>query len=728
MNEDRLRQHLADKAAAVDATPGDPANLEAHSANPLLVMGAGLALVAVLGAGLAWLLPEPDDTDAAADTSQTTVALSVEEGSSSPTPSAMAAPGTGSDLPALTAGDGPVLSWQSGRIADGVFVNGIIPYGDGFVAWGQESPIEADASPPMQLWRSSDGLEWTALDATGLDVAGNFWVASMVAAGQRLVAVAVAYDPPPASDADRYYLPANERTFLLTSVDGVSWESTELATQPSGPSGNPGAYWSSGQPLLATRGDLVVLLTTQVLSFDPYIVVADQLGEEVGDIGGLSYGPDSIEVLGGVDGNEVIATFTPEELGIDPSYLANGGGPIDTRAAAYVSTDGGVTFKSRDTSGLANIGYPYGIVSTADEFIVAGERVHQGDPQGEPLGDQATWRSADGVSWTEGEPLVSGWLNGMDGFGSLIVGAGDNLVVSFDSGVTFKRVEGLAFDPVADVQFSIHQAETGAFGTLATGAAWQPGPPPPPLEVEVDGLIYREVYDVGTFDANSGPTVTITDAATGEVVFSKDNFWQPEYVSFDTAGDAITFLSPETGEPIITVDGTDIGLEYAGPSRNAQPITFEKDGMTFTAEFGDMGLGRVVITDTSGEVLFDQDNVFTPSYVRQDADGYTILDPDTGEPIMRLDNTILSDAYATQTIDTGSLEESVLWFSTDGASWSRQSVTEAFGVAGWTQATAVGRDRVVITFQPNAGFSPRPTEQAEVYVAPPTQVWVGTLP
>jgi hypothetical protein len=732
VNEDRLRRHLADKAAGVDAKPGDPANLKARSANPLLVMGAGLALVALFGAGLAWLLPAGDETNAAAETTvaaettETTLGVMLEQSSTAAT-IAVATPGIASDLPPLTAGDGPTLNWQSGQLPEGVWVSGIIPYGDGFLAWGQESQFEADSPPPMQLWRSGDGLEWTSLEATGLDAASEFWVSSMVAAGQRLLAVGIAYDTPPTqSAAHSYYPPTGERNILLTSADGTSWDSTELAVQPSGPTGNAGEYWSSGQPLLATRGDLVVVLTTQALTFDPYIVVADKLGEDARDIGGMSYGPDSIEVLGGVDGNEVIATFTPEELGIDPSYLANGGGgPRETRSAAYISTDGGVTFNAATTSGLDDLGYANGIVTTADGFVISGEQQTTGDQY--PTGP-AAWRSVDGVGWTKTQPFSSGWLTDLDGYGDLVVGAGENLVVSFDGGATFNRVEGPAFDPVADLEFSVDQVKAGPFGALATGSAWAPGPPPPPLEVEVDGLIYREVYAVSTSNYSVGPTVTITDAASGEVVFSRDDFWKPDHITYDLSGESITFNSPETGEPIVTVDWNEV--RPSGPLDNTGTATVERDGLTVTIEFGDVGPGRVVITDTaSGEVLFDQDNVFTPSYIQQDTDGYTILDPDTGEPIMRLDYTMLNEAYSTQTVDTGSQEPGVvLWFSADGEAWSRQSMTEAFGVAGWAQAVAVGADRVVVSIQPNDQFAPRTEEEAIAYVPPPTQVWVGTLP
>lgn len=129
--------------------------------------------------------------------------------------------------------------------------------------------------------------------------------------------------------------------------------------------------------------------------------------------------------------------------------------------------------------------------------------------------------------------------------------------------------------------------------------------------MEVDGLIYRETYNVGTFNFRVGPTVTITDAATGEVLFSKENFWQPEHISYDEkAGDTVTFNSPETGEPILTVDWSEFGLGDVGPLGNGESASIEKDGLQLTAELGDRGIDRVVITEiASGDVLFDVEDV-----------------------------------------------------------------------------------------------------------------------
>jgi hypothetical protein len=723
VNEDRLRQHLADKAAGVDATPGDPASLKTHAANPLLVMGAGLALVTLLGAGLAWLLPAADG-EIAVDTTETTLALA--QGSADEATSSLRPVGGGSDLPAITAGDGPTLTWQGGQFTEGVWISGIIAYGDGYLAWGQETAdqldYEAGERPSFRLWRSSDGLEWSDIEAQGFGVEGDFWINSMLATDERLVAVGVAFDPPQGLEdgADSHFRPGTERTILMTSADGVSWETTEFTAQQSGPTANPGEHWSSGEPMLAARGDVVVLLSTSRLDFDPYLIIEERLAAEGLEIGGMSWGPDEIEVFG-FEGDEVIATFTPEELGVDPEVLEHGGGPLETRSNAYISVDGGVTFTEHATSGLDEVGYLNGIVTTTDGFVVSGEQILDSGYVG---GAQATWRSADGVAWTRGDPLADGWFSGLASYGDFIVGAGDNLIVSFDAGATFNRVEGPAFDPVADLQFNVELAKTGPFGTIATGSGWQPGPPPPPLEVEVDGLIYREVY--GDDPDEAGPLVTVTDAATGEVVFSKHSFWQPEHITYGADGDEfLTFNSPETGEPLMRVSWQELEQNPFG----SDATTIERDGLTFTIDFGDEDerVPHVVIVDSaSGEVLFDVENVFTPSYIEQDDTGYTILDLDTGEPVMRIDYEDLERSYADAEFYTE--PEMAMWFSPDGRAWSRQSMTEAFGDSGWTQAMAVGIDRVIVTFQPYDQFGPLTEEEAQSYVPPPTQVWVGTLP
>jgi hypothetical protein len=264
----------------------------------------------------------------------------------------------------------------------------------------------------------------------------------------------------------------------------------------------------------------------------------------------------------------------------------------------------------------------------------------------------------------------------------------------------------------------MEQASVGPFGIVAAGSAYGEGPPPPDLVLEKDGLIYRETYD-----ENFEQTVTVTDAATGEVLLEVDNYFSPEWIVEND--ESFTLLDPETGEEIMTISYLDLDLGH--DLLGGEIVTVEVDGLIYTEDWAN---DHITVTDAaSGEVVVDIPHARQPLHLRQEDDGFTLLDPVTGDELITILYVEMEAAYEKQYAQEDYVQERVmaLWYSQDGSAWSRQDQRAAFGDFGYMSGLVSGEDRVVAIFMPEPDSYPQTEDEELAYIAPPSQVWVGTL-
>jgi hypothetical protein len=175
------------------------------------------------------------------------------------------------------------------------------------------------------------------------------------------------------------------------------------------------------------------------------------------------------------------------------------------------------------------------------------------------------------------------------------------------------------------------------------------------------------------------------DLATGEIVLEIEpsGYGEPEGLRFDDEGSYV-FYHPQTDEVLLTVPWEEI------------------------------------------DEILD----LSPPYLRRDGDGTLYLDPETGQEIILVPmdefERVMNEAYSS-TEALNPEPQTALLFSPDGATWSLQPTTAAFGEAGWIEAMAVGDDVIVAVFRPHGDGYPQTEAEAELYRPPPAQWWLGEL-
>ena len=713
--KDEIRHHLSSKAEAMQVeVPHEPKKGSRRQA-PLAAAAAAMAMVLAVGVTVPLVSGGDDETDGIEIPARNDdLSASTETQTAAATRPGGTASSVAPEL--VAAGDGPTLTWQQGTFPDDGFFYGATAFEGGFLAWGAENrpQEEAEFVSTFALWFSSDGFTWERVDSSGLGVGQNEWVNQVISVDGGLVAVGAAFDPPrEARPESSFAPPQNERTVVWSSTDGRTWVRTEL-DQDLPTSDTPGELWYGGQALVASSGGRVVMVQSHMLEFDPSSIVEQKLSDlGIVDFNGLGMDDDGVEVFGGQEAEELIAQFSYEELGVDPALFRDGPQRTETITTSFVSTDGGSSWTRSDTSGFDDLGYLNGMVGTNNGFLAVGDT--QYDQQGG--GGPATWTSTDGVNWTK-VANVDTYVYNLSAFGDLIVAPGEKLVLSRDGGSTWNTLTGPAFDDVDDLHFSLDQAAVGAFGIVASGSAWSEGPPPPDLVLEKDGLIYRESYD-----QDYQQTVTVTDAATGEVRLEVDNYYSPEWIVEND--DSFTVLNPDTGEEVITIGYMQMELGFGGIGN---VVTVEVDGLVYTEDWEQ---DRITVTNAeTGEVVVDILSARQPAHMRQDDEGFTLLDPETGEDLMSITYQEMETAYRSQYVEQEVLYEQpvmAVWYSQDGTAWSRQDMRDAFGDSGYMSGLVSGTDRVVVVFMPEPDFYPESEDEALAYTPPPSQVWVGTL-
>lgn len=546
--KDVLRSHLSDAANSLHPARADLSKVRAKAQRNSRRRAAGLGAVLVLGLGGAGFatLQLLDDSN----NDPTLVVAGPGEDDPPESPSTSEGP---TAVP--VAGSGPSLDLTEADV-DGGLGGEIAWTGDRYITFRFD---HKRADLPADLLSSTDGNDWTLVSS--LPEPG---APAIVAADGEHIAVYTVSD----GRAD------SAPSVVLTSGDGGrTWSSLETPTKPATVA-TKYVKESFSPTSLAMRGETIVLSGAAFPNFDiPALLVDQGIAASYEDAAELfpSYtiGSDSISIS--VDGSEF--TLTYEELGLTPEQARSFDGPDD-----------GVVFRSsgeafEEIPALA--GEFVRVVATDTGFLAA-----IAGPESEVL------ISADAVSWS---PLDSPLVGSGDIYGSgssiVFVPHGGPAVgqLSHDGGTTWSEVEF----PERPIQVTIGDAGI----VIVTDSS------------EVDG--FGDEFDSGEpvverdgFRVTFGETVVVEDAVTGEVIVGFDEQQSsadepPEGVIVGANGD-LTFLDPESGEPLVTITSEDLRFDSVDGSSEAtvevgpsppMNVFFSADGTSWVSLDLEKGLG-----------------------------------------------------------------------------------------------------------------------------------------
>jgi hypothetical protein len=616
---------------------------------------------------------------------------------------------------------GPTLSWTEVAgpgVGDG-YVSAIFTVDGGFIAL-TESWDPATETPSQQAWQSNDGTEWAPVELSGFEGAQVF-AHTIAQGGPGFVAVGMEFEEPAAS-----YGP-NEGTFLAwTSMNGLDWQAHALP-QPDLTAPDPLVTWYPSVETIAVSDAGIVAAGTAHAEVMFEQIVADHLGisldEAMEQICGMGTNNETLEVFSCPENPE--DSFYEEELLFSATFAELG---ISEEAASVMNemSEQGLVWYSPDGTSWELLDDPFGgpafissVAATDDGFYA----VAHGPMR------PAVWHSANGRTWQasgatpengdidsifarEGVLYATGWSR-----------SGDASLWSSTDGATWAEIELNALFAGEEGQHSIWELQGGGLGLIGQAESYvDPFVDAEPMVLEADGL------EISVW-LGEGERVRIVDLATGEVLLEGGpwEYREPEPFELERDGYRVAMDIVSMSATVTDLATGEVVLEIDEPNGYAEP-----EGLRFDGEGGyvfyDPATDEAFLTVGWEEI--DELLGLSPPYVRWDEDGIHYVDPETGEEIVNLPmedyERAMDEAYrATE----GAYEEPnmALVFSPDGTAWSRQSVAEAFGEAGWIESVTVGDDVVITVFRPHGENLPQNEAEAEPYEPPPAEWWLGTL-
>lgn len=534
-------------------------------------------------------------------TSQSTIADTVEDVAPAtsvdePLPE-VREPSTG-ELPADT---GPELEWI--EVATDVRV----PPGE--LLWtGSSFIIAGQGEAGVMFLQSADGLDWQPLRNLP-DDADPFGIH---AAGDSIVLWGV--DPASRSTEGPPTVPQEDVVLLVSTDGGGSWAEIDDLGLPAAEPTTSYLREFQGFSTAAISGNIVIVVIETVIGLDDERILADNdidpaeygLEYEVGE------GEVSVCVSPRIEFDErrdrcvdeFVLTFEQLELTDDDvAVLTRGTFPF----TVYRSLDGG-PFEAAESSGPdMGPGWNPGWLRVIDGNFVGALT--------DGTGLSVTYRSADGLDWELDEPS-STQVDNVTADGPTLYGmerssTPPSAVRSDDAGRTWTEV-----DVGSDIVFSVAGGPAG----LAVSGQLDDGSPetvPTSIVVEKDGYVV-------TFGEDG---LTVTEAATGETVLAfgpeeMEASEPPETVAQAPDGSAITFLEPDTLEPLVTITESD--LEEAFSRALTMPefvIGWSADGerwgwQTATETFGANGVVRLAVGAGTVAAMYQSFETADPNLVQ----------------------------------------------------------------------------------------------------------------
>ena len=396
-----------------------------------------------------------------------------------------------------------------------------------------QADLRAGAVPPRVVWRSEDGVEWTALSALDQDL----FLSDLSADGDRVYAVGTG----PATAAVGARRPVSpllvgwsddgartwQRTRLPLDLDAIAARSlrsgvvdTEVAAGPHGtvvvgvldaaldvtaalPAGATAPHgWSStaaGVDLLGPdRGPVCPEGTSPPKDDGP----APDVGQAPGEAQPLWCMRDDDErpvMVTPQDARGVTASYSWAELGVDGDLLR----AVRRQPVAYFAPPGSDRFERVELPALASVQGTV-LLDASDAGFDLVTTTTDGSLRGDSTGTVAILTSADGRSWGASQAAPAGgqlWAAAAGRVGSVVT-----IVAQRDSGAVVLRADGAggwtttsltdAVDPDARGDRPVHvmSAGIGPFGVVAAVAveSRREGPVEQRVVVSRDGLVWDD--------------------------------------------------------------------------------------------------------------------------------------------------------------------------------------------------------------------------------------------
>ena len=443
-------------------------------------------------------------------------------------------PGSGpvaSGGPALTSGN---VVWQRVPLPGaGQDINAIVFDGEEFVL------LTMDQRGQPQMFRSTTGLDWAQAPGPQADANNGFWIQSMTAFEDKLVAIGQSFDG----------ARGRENTVVFTSTPDDGWVRSDLEIEDRVVIGDAEFDTHSWVQSVSVTNEGFTLVGNQGAEINPEFLLADVIDPELLR-NGWGTSPDGLQFFDN-EGREV-ESFTWEELGLDPevgSWLS-GGKPL-----LWNSSDGidWVRADAELPSGIQGVG-SYVRGSGFDALLAYGNF------------GSSLWISRDG-EWTR--PDIEVVAEALTVFDGKVIVAG----VGVEDGVSgiWSSSDGVTWDEAPAPPAAINQFYPSAGGLVGLG--WGEAQPVGPAEVEVDGF-------------------TLQSFASGKLVLL-DSDGTIVLESFDEGlgeQSSLSFTDPDSGEVIVTVDRDDLRAAWETvfreqPIERREPtpsIVISNDGVTWS--------------------------------------------------------------------------------------------------------------------------------------------------
>ncbi len=418
------------------------------------------------------------------------------------------------------------------------FGSATVPYGQG---------TEEDAG--LDAWRSDDGENWeslgTVIDAPAL-------VYNVASTPRGLIATG--------RDAE-------DQPTVWVSPDGATWT---VSTLP-----NPGTDLQTTDLSAAAANDAVIVVFGNSYS-NPDQLILDAIGADFQSYG-MSYGaPGGAFTLYGPLGIPVVSV-TAEELGFTEEQLDQLYGDEGMQNATVWTSPDGANWT------MSEIDADHVMSASTNED---GELVALGYG---PRGLQA-WTSIDGSEWVSQGTVgdVDQIVPWNDAFvGTRYTGAGSELAFSTD---------GRTWEPIGpneqlpdELEWNFYPLAAGSAGIATVANGFDPFmemgfEEPGPVVLERDGYTL-------TVDDMRG-LLSVTDGDTELLRISLHSDRVPDEVAVDFAAETMTFLHPDTAEPLMTFTFDELEeaqqAQYAAlegdMGRQPQVFLFSRDATDWSLE------------------------------------------------------------------------------------------------------------------------------------------------
>jgi hypothetical protein len=534
---------------------------DSRSSSPRISLPVvGLGLVAILAVVWTTGRSEPSDADAVAVTTTTTTPTTTTEADGDPT---------------IRVGES--LSWQPAGSIEDAWPLSLVEHQELLYLFTTDGiDFESRVGNGLNAWVSEDGAAW---EPRGRVIPSPHLVQSVISTSRGLMAIGTSGDD------------GSPRVWM--SADGNAWSEVEL---PYDVSNAPTAQRINLQTAWAGDELLLVFGSTYV---DMEQILLDALPEDVRPaIGryryGMGYGGSPFEIT--IQGPLGIPVFsaTAEELGLTEEQIELLEGPgIVTPVTVWSSLNGEAWARFELEAGYVNAVAPH----PSGGLMIIGYGM-----RGEP----AAWYSRNGFEWEAedsiGMPEVMvPWNGGL--IGTRYSGSNPALVHSDDG----EEWESFGVDQLLanELSWYFDQPSAGRTGAAVVANGYDPSgesPGPDPVLLEKDGYTLTVENLRGTLLLERDDSVVLQlSLHSGQVA---------EGVTVDFETETITFLDPETDQPLVTftfeeVEQAEMAV-YGVPGRDRQIVLFTQDGLEWSVQ----EMGRIVGDDrVIGNLLVTEDGV-----------------------------------------------------------------------------------------------------------------------